>query len=360
MRLILTDEQKELASSVGRFLADTSAMPRVREIAESTSGHDPAVWARLSGELGLTALAIPEAYGGAGFGRTEVSVVMEALGSALTPTPFFASAVLAAEALLQLGDETAAKDYLPGIASGRTIATLALPEGSAAVAREAEDGYVLDGHALRVVHGLDADLILIVADPGPAVFAVTSGAPGLSRTPLTTLDLTRPRARLDFAATPARLVGPADATEALARVQDLASVALAAEQLGGIRHCLDAIVEYAKLRVQFGRFIGSFQGVKHKLADMHCTLEQAESIARYAAWTADEAPEELPVAAALAQSFLGPAYYQVAKDHLLLHGGIGFTWEHDAHLYYKRAKDDQLLFGPPHRHRALLADRLGL
>jgi alkylation response protein AidB-like acyl-CoA dehydrogenase len=360
VKLILTDEQKELAATVGRFLADTSAMSRVREIAESAEGHDAAVWTRLSGELGLTALAIPEAYGGAGFGRTEVSVVMEALGAALTPTPFFASAVLAAEALLQLDDEAAAKDYLPGIASGRTIATLALPEGSAVVAREAQDGYVLDGHALRVLHGLDADLILVAADPGPAVFAVTTDAPGLSRTPLTTLDLTRPRARLDFVATPARLIGPGDATEALARVQDLASVALAAEQLGGLRRCLDTIVEYAKLRVQFGRFIGSFQGVKHKLADMHCTLEQAESIARYAAWTADEAPEELPVAAALAQSFLGPAYYQVAKDHLLLHGGIGFTWEHDAHFYYKRAKDDQLFFGPPRTHRALLADRLNL
>jgi len=127
-----------------------------------------------------------------------------------------------------------------------------------------------------------------------------------------------------------------------------------------VRRCLDAIVEYAKLRVQFGRYIGSFQAVKHRLADMHCTVEQAESIVRYAAWAADESPEELPVAAAFAQSFLGPAYFQVAKDHLLLHGGIGFTWEHDAHLYYKRAKTDELLLGAPRHHRARLAERLGL
>jgi alkylation response protein AidB-like acyl-CoA dehydrogenase len=368
MKLILTEEQKELASSVRRFLADTSPMTRVREIAESDASYDPVVWERMAGELGLAGLAIPEAHGGSGFGQTEVAVVMEELGAALTPTPFFASAVLAANALVRLGDEDATKELLPGIASGRTIATLALPD-AAAVRAEASgdgDGYLLSGTAARVLYAMDADLILVTAAlddgrPGvPGVFRVGSDAPGLTRTPLTTLDLTTPQARLDFAGTPARLIGPANAGEALARTLDLASVALAAEQLGGLRRCLATIVEYAKLRVQFGRYVGSFQGVKHKLADMHCTLEQAESIVRYAAWTADEAPEELPIAAALAQSYVGPAYFQVAKDHLLLHGGIGFTWEHDAHLYYKRAKSAELLLGPPRRHRGLLADRLGL
>jgi alkylation response protein AidB-like acyl-CoA dehydrogenase len=139
-----------------------------------------------------------------------------------------------------------------------------------------------------------------------------------------------------------------------------AGALLAAEQLGGLRRCLDTIVEYAKLRVQFGRFVGSFQGVKHRLADLHCILEQAESIALHAVWAADEAPEELPLAAALAQAYVGPAYFRVAKEHLLLHGGIGFTWEHDAHLYYKRAKSAELLLGPQRGHRARLAERLGL
>ncbi|MEO5873768.1 MAG: acyl-CoA dehydrogenase, partial [Streptosporangiaceae bacterium] len=243
--------------------------------------------------------------------------------------------------------------------AGTTVATLQLPAGTALSARKVDGGYELTGRAERVMFGAEAELVFVtglLADR-PAVFAVSGG---FTPTPLTTLDLTRPQAHLDFAGTPARLVGPADAGDALARTLDQASVALAAEQLGGLRHCLDTIVEYAKLRVQFGRFIGSFQGVKHRLADMHCTLEQAQSIARYAAWAADEAPDELPVAAALCQSSVGPAFYQVAKDHLLLHGGIGFTWEHDAHLYFKRAKSDQLLLGAPRVHRALLAERLGL
>jgi acyl-CoA dehydrogenase len=367
MRLILSDEQKELAGSVRGFLAGTSPMARVRVIAESGTPYDRVVWERMAGELGLTGLAVPEAYGGSGFGQAELAVVMEELGAALTPSPFFASAVLAAGALLRLGDEDAAKELLPGIASGQVIATLALPDDTTVRAAASGDGtWALHGVAARVLHAMDADLILVAAAldgaaPGElGVFQVAPDAPGLTRTPLTTLDLTTPQARLDLAGTPARLVGPANAGEALAHTLDLASVALAAEQLGGLRRCLDAIVEYAKLRVQFGRYIGSFQGVKHRLADMHCTLEQAESIVRYAAWTADEAPRELAVAAALAQSYLGPAYFQVAKDHLLLHGGIGFTWEHDAHLYYKRAKSAELLLGPPRLHRRLLADRLGL
>jgi alkylation response protein AidB-like acyl-CoA dehydrogenase len=364
MKLILTDEQRELAGSVRSFLAGTSPMARVREIAESDASYDRVVWARMAGELGLTGLAVPEACGGSGFGQAELAVVMEELGAALTPSPFFASAVLAANLLLRLGDEDAVKELLPGIASGATIATLALPDETTVRAEAAGGGaYALTGVAARVLYAMDAELILVAAvldGAAPGVFQVAPDAPGLTRTPLTTLDLTTPRARLDLTGTPARLIGPADAGEALDRTLDLASVALAAEQLGGLRRCLDTIVEYAKLRVQFGRYVGSFQGVKHRLADMHCTLEQAESIVRYAAWTADEAPGELPVAAALAQAYLGPAYFQVAKDHLLLHGGIGFTWEHDAHLYYKRAKSAELLLGPPRRHRRLLARRLGL
>lgn len=224
----------------------------------------------------------------------------------------------------------------------------------------ADADHTLDGRAERVLHGVDADLLLVVArlDGKPAVFAVPGEA--VRRTPLEVLDLTRPQASVEFSGTPARLVGPADATEAIARTLDTAGAVLASEQLGGMRRCLDTIVEYAKLRVQFGRFVGSFQGVKHRLADLHCLLEQAESVARYAAWTADEAPAELPQAAALAQAYVGPAHFRVAKEHLLLHGGIGFTWEHDAHFYYKRATSTELLLGPRRRHRALLAERLGL
>ncbi|WP_433336021.1 acyl-CoA dehydrogenase family protein [Spirillospora sp. CA-294931] len=355
MKLIRTDEQKDLAASVRALLAGTAPMARVREIAESDESHDAAVWTRLTGGMGLAGLAVPEDRGGSGAGHAEVAVVMEELGAALTPVPYLASAVLAANVLLDA--EETAEDLLPGVADGTTVATFAVP--IAGDPRPEARGGALTGTAPRVLAGADAGLILVTAatDEGAGLFAVDGAAPGLTRTPLTTLDLTRPQATLTFDATPARWIGPATAA---GRALDLAAVALAAEQLGGLRRCLDAIVGYAKLRVQFGRYVGSFQGVKHRLADMHCVLEQAESVVRYAAWTADESPDELPVAAALAQSYLGRAYFQVARDHLLLHGGIGFTWEHDAHLYYKRAKSAELLLGPPRHHRARLADRLGL
>ncbi|MFC6884618.1 MULTISPECIES: acyl-CoA dehydrogenase family protein [Actinomadura] len=368
MRLIRTDEQRELAGSVRSFLADTAPMARVREVAESDEAFDRTVWDRMAGELGLAGLAVPEAYGGAGAGHGEVAVVMEELGAALTPSPYLASAVLAANVLLRAGDEGAAKDLLPGVASGATLATFAvpvqgdaLPAASPAAGAASGGGHELRGTAARVLNGAEADLILVPADlpdGSRAVFAVDGSAAGVTRTPLATLDLTRPQARIGFAGTPARRI--TDSPEAVSAALDLSAVALAAGQLGVLRRCLDVIVEYAKLRVQFGRFVGSFQGVKHRLAEMHCVLEQAESVVRYAAWAADESPGELPVAAALAGSYLGRAAFGVAKDSLLLHGGIGFTWEHDAHLYYKRAKGDELLLGPPRAHRARLAERLGI
>ncbi|MCP2335823.1 acyl-CoA dehydrogenase family protein [Actinomadura rupiterrae] len=359
MRLIPTEEQRELAATVRSFLADRVPMSRVREIAESDEPFDRTAWTRLSGELGLTGLAVPEEHGGSGAGFGEVAAVLEELGAALTPVPYF-SAVVAADLLAALD----AKDLLPDVASGATIAILARPEGEPPVGRIIDRGeWVLEGAVERVPDAVSADLLLVVASTGEGrrgVFAVAADAPGLVRTPLTTLDLTRPQARIELGGAPARLLGPSDASDAIDRSLDVASVLLAAEQLGGLRRCLDAIVEYAKLRVQFGRYVGSFQGVKHKLADMHCTLEQAESVVRYAVWAVDEAPDELPEAAALAASFMGRAYFQVAKDHLLLYGGIGFTWEHDAHLYYKRAKADEVMLGAPRTHRARLAAALDL
>ncbi|WP_026416793.1 acyl-CoA dehydrogenase family protein [Actinomadura oligospora] len=359
MRLIPTEEQRELAATVRSFLADRAPMARVREIAESDEPYDRTAWTRLSSELGLAGLAVPEAHGGSGAGFGEVAVVLEELGAALTPVPYLSAAV-AASLLVALD----AKDLLPGVASGETVAVVALPDGEPPVGRIVDRGeWVLEGVVERVPDGPSADLLLVVASTGEGrrgVFAVAADAPGLVLTPLTTFDLTRPQARAELGGVPARLLGASDAGAVIDRTVDVASVLLAAEQLGGMRRCLDVIVEYAKLRVQFGRFVGSFQGVKHKLADMHCVLEQAESVVRYAVWAADEAPDELPEAAAFAASFMGRAYFQVAKDHLLLHGGIGFTWEHDAHLYYKRAKADEVMLGPPRAHRARLAEALGL
>ncbi|MEV4254936.1 acyl-CoA dehydrogenase family protein [Spirillospora sp. NPDC049652] len=359
MRLIPTEEQRELAATVRSFLADRVPMARVREVAGSDEPYDRTAWARLSSELGLAGLAVPEEHGGSGAGFGEVAAVLEELGAALAPVPYF-SAVVAASLLVALD----AKDLLPDVASGETVAVLAAPEEALPAGRLLDRGeWVLEGMVERVPDATAAGLLLVVASTGTdrrGVFAVAPDAPGLAVTPLTSFDLTRPQARVELGGVPARLLGPSDAGAVIDRTADVARVLLAAEQLGGLRRCLDVIVEYAKLRVQFGRYVGSFQGVKHKLADMHCVLEQAESVVRYAVWAADEAPDELPEAAALAASFLGRAYFQVARDHLLLHGGIGFTWEHDAHLYYKRAKADELMLGAPRTHRARLATALGL
>ncbi|GIH99549.1 acyl-CoA dehydrogenase family protein [Planobispora takensis] len=325
MKLVLTTEQQELRQAVRGFLAAASPLPAVRAAMESEGGHDPEVYRRINGELGLSGLIVPEEHGGSGAGYAELAVVLEETGAALLPGPFLAT-TLAAILLRETGD----KELLPGIADGTTVATV-----------------VLDGN--RALNGAEADVVLSI--DGDRVRALRGG----ERTALTTLDPTRRQALVE----PGGDVVAASA-EGVARARDLFAVAVAAEQLGVLRASLEAIVAYGKVRVAFNRFIGSYQGVKHRLADMHCKLEQAESIVRHAAWAADEAPEELASAAALAQVYVGRACFEVARDSLLLHGGIGFTWEHDAHLFYKRAKADEVLLGPPRIHRARLADLLEL
>ena len=361
MRLVLGEEQEELQATVRRFLADRSPMARVREVMETPEGFDRALWQRMAGDLGLPGLAVPEAYGGAGLGQVELSVVMEELGRALTPSPFFGSSVLAASMLLAVDDDEARRDLLPGVAAGRTIATLAFAEDGAAATLDG-GGWVLEGAKSLVPDGVAADLVLVAAQAGDelGVFAVEGGTPGLHRTALAGLDPTRRLARLELSRAPARRLVAEDAAGALGHVLDLAAVALAAEQLGGLQRCLDMSVEYAKTRYQFGRAVGSFQAVKHQLADMHVAMELARSALRHAAWAADEAPEELPLAAAVARTACSEAYFRVAADTVQVHGGIGFTWEHDAHLYFRRAKSTELLLGGQRQQRALLADRLGI
>ncbi|GAA0912191.1 acyl-CoA dehydrogenase family protein [Nonomuraea longicatena] len=328
MKLVLSQEQLDLRAAVRAFLAAASPLPKARADAESGPGYSPAVYARLSGELGLPGLIVPEEYGGAGAGHADLAVVLEETGAALLPGPFLAT-VFAAIAATEAKDE----ELLPALADGRLTATLATSP--------------------QVINAQDADVIFV--DDGTALRAHPAAEAAV--TPLDSLDPTRRQGRVTFSGT-GRTLTEDPAT--LARVGDLCAVALAAEQLGVMRAALEAIVGYARIRVAFGRFIGSYQAVKHKLADMHTKLEQAESIVRYAAWAADEAPERLPEAAALAQAYVGRACFEVARDHLVLHGGIGFTWEHDAHLYYKRAKADEVLLGPPRLHRARLATLLEL
>ncbi|HVW42864.1 MAG TPA: acyl-CoA dehydrogenase family protein [Amycolatopsis sp.] len=357
MRLVLDREQEQLRSTVRKMLADHCAPARVREVMESPEGHDLPLWRRISGELGLAGLVVPERHGGSGAGHVERAIVLEELGRALAPVPYFASAVLAVDTVLALGDDTLTADLLPRLASGELIGTIAMGDRGTPTVTATAAGE-LTGSAAPVLSGDIADVVLVYASApgGPAWFRAAPAG----RTTLRTLDPTRRLARLDFADTPAERVDCADAAAVLEQVRDTAAVALAAEQLGGMSHVLESTAEYAKVRVQFGRPIGSYQAVKHSLADIYIAYEQAVSLARYAAWAADADQEALPLAAATAADFVGPAYFAAAANGLQLHGGIGFTWEHDAHLYYKRAKTSELLFGDPGSRRARLADRLGI
>ncbi|MQA13225.1 MAG: acyl-CoA dehydrogenase [Pseudonocardiaceae bacterium] len=372
MQLVLDQQQQELRTAVRKFLADHSPPERVRAVMDGsdvTDGYDRELWRRLATELGLVGLVVPEQHGGSGAGHVERCVVAEELGRVLTPVPFLASAVLAVDTLLALDDVAAQAELLPQLASGDLVGAVAVaePGGSwytAATGTTASmrDGtWVLDGCKTHVVSGDVAEFVLVHArtPEGTGWFLASGDAPGLRRTPLRTLDPTRQLSRLDFAATPVRpLAG--DAAAVLAAVTDRAVVALAAEQVGGMERVLEMTTEYAKVRVQFGRTIGSYQAVKHGCADMYSAVEQACSALRYAAWTADHDTAQLPLAAALAQVVVSPAYFQATADTVVLHGGIGYTWEHDAHLYYKRAKTSELLFGSGEQQRQRLADRLGI
>ncbi|MCR3718589.1 MULTISPECIES: acyl-CoA dehydrogenase family protein [Prauserella salsuginis group] len=364
MRLILDEEQRRLADSVRALLADHCPPQRVREVmADDGAGIDRRLWTQLA-ELGVTGLLVPEAAGGAGAGHVDRCVVLAELGAALAPVPYLASAVLATDAAIALGDDTLAEDLLPEIAAGQQTVAVAVADaggrwGSAADSvQAARDGghWRLAGEAAFVVDGPFADHVLVYADHG--WFVVDGGA--VSWRPSRTLDPTRRMARAEFARTSARYVPCADPAGVLEAVWQRAAVALAAEQLGGMRRVLDDTVEYAKVRVQFGRPIGSQQAVKHACADLYASCEQAEAVLWHAAWTADHDPAALPEAAALAQVVLGPAAFDTAASGLQLHGGIGYTWEHDAHLYYKRAKTSELLLGTPAEHRARLADALSI
>jgi alkylation response protein AidB-like acyl-CoA dehydrogenase len=371
MNFAFSDEQEELRASVRRFLSEKSPETEVRRLMDTTEGYDPAVWSQMADQLGLQSLTIPEEFGGSGFTYVELLVVLEEMGAALLCAPFFSSVALAANALLTSGDDEAKKSYLPGIASGETIATLAITEdngkwdfsGIECKAEQKGDGWVLNGHKMFVLDGHVANLVIVVARSakGVSLFAVQGDAAGLTRTALPTMDQTRKQARLEFSDTPAVLIGTdGDAESGLSKTLDLAAVALAAEQVGGAQHVLDASVEYAKTRIQFGRPIGSFQAIKHKCADMLLEVESAKSAAYYAAWAAAEDSDELPVVASLAKSYCSEAYFHAAAENIQIHGGIGFTWEHPAHLYFKRAKSSELLLGDPSYHRELLAQRIGI
>ena len=367
MDFTLTEEQRELRSIVRKFLGARSSEPEVRRLMATEKGYDPDVWRQMSDQLGLPGLAIPEEYGGAGFSYVELGLVFEEMGRALLCAPYF-STVLAAEVLLRSGDEDAKKDLLPGIAAGETIATLALLEraagwgadGIAVAATLGPGGWTLTGQKKHVLDGHVADLVLVVArtPAGVSVFAVDQG---YVATPVDTMDQTRKQAELTFERTPARLIGEEGAGWAtVERALDAAAILLGAEQVGGASAALDMAVEYAKVRIQFGRPIGSFQAIKHLLADTSLSLEMAKGLVGAAAVALGSGAPDGPELAHAAKAFVAERGPELAQHCFQVFGGIGYTWEHDQHFWLRRLAADAQQFGSAPWQRRALLDLVGV
>jgi alkylation response protein AidB-like acyl-CoA dehydrogenase len=371
MEVTFTEEHDELRQTVRRFLDAKSPETAVRALMTSERGYDPDVWTQMAEQMALPGLIVPEAYGGVGMGAVELAVVCEEMGRALLCAPFLSSAVLAPAVLLEAGSEPARAAILPEVAAGTRLATVAIAEPAADWSLAAlrmgarRDGgrWRLDGVKTFVLDGHVADVVLVVArtESGLSLFRVAGDASGLERALLPTLDLTRKLARCSFDGVEAEEIGAtSDCTDAVERALARTVAALAAEQAGGAQRCLDLSTDYAKTRLQFGRPIGSFQAIKHLCADMLVQVEFAKSAAYHAAFAALGDEGEFRAAAAVAKSYCSEAFFQAAGDTIQIHGGMGFTWEHAAHLYFKRAKSSALLFGDPLRHRERLAEHLGL
>jgi alkylation response protein AidB-like acyl-CoA dehydrogenase len=365
-----SDEHEELRRTVRDFLAKESEESRVRELMADADGFDRALWARMAEELGIVGLIVDERHGGAGFGNVELAIVMEEMGRALLVAPFLSSAVLASSALELAAEESMQNELLPALASGERIATLAFSESAdpwsldaiALDAKEKGGEYTLTGRKVHVLDGHVADDLLVVARNGGtlALFHVDATAAGVGREATSPLDPTRKLANIELSSTPARLISQGDAKPGLDRALTRTLGALAAEQLGGAQCVLEMATEYAKTRLQFGRPIGSFQAIKHKCADILVDVELARSAAYNVAFADESDVEETAIAAAMAKSFCSEAYYHAANENIQIHGGMGFTWEHSAHLYYKRARASELLFGSPVAHRERVAASLGI
>lgn len=343
MHFAFTDEQAMIAETVQGFFAEHATSQRTRQ-AMAGDGIDKELWQSFCGELGLAGIALPEAHGGAGLGMVEFALVAEAAGAQVAALPLL-SQMMAAQAIAAGGSEAQKAEWLPKLASGEVIGVCG---GS----------YVLDikGNTVSgtfdfVPHGASADLLVLGGPQGAWIFA--SDAPGIAVTPLTTMDQTRPLARIVLDKAQGQPL--ADARAAMHSAREGGWICLAAEALGGAQACLDRTVAYAKERVQFGRPIGSFQAYKHRLADMMIEIEQARSAVYWAACAVDEGSNEAQIALHAAKSFCADTFFMCAGNMIQLHGGIGFTWEHDAHLYFKRARSIQTLLGNGDFHREQVA-----
>jgi alkylation response protein AidB-like acyl-CoA dehydrogenase len=376
LNFAFSDEQEEFRATLRRFLEQKASSAEVRRMCAAPEGFDRSLWKQMAAELGLQGIHLPEALGGQGFGFLELGIVLEEMGRVLLPSPFFASAVLAAEAIRCVANGAEQRSLVPGIASGEEVATLAWVEAGAgwnpgAIRLEARPegaGYRLAG-AKHAVPSADAATRLLVAArlpgtqgaAGLVLVSVEANAPGVRVVREESLDLARRVGRVELDGARGEPLGqPGAAGAGLEQALRRAAIALSAEMVGGAARALDMAVTYTKQRVQFGRPVGSFQALKHMAADVLLELELARSASYWAWWVAEQDGPELAEAAALAKSACAEAYLLAAATNLQLHGGIGFTWEADPQLHYRRARADAALLGEPGWHRAALARELGI
>jgi alkylation response protein AidB-like acyl-CoA dehydrogenase len=371
-----TEQQRLIQDSARTLLARSAGLNRLRAVIDSGIGFDAALWDTLAVETGFAGLMVPEAYGGSGLGAVEMALILEETGRTLAVVPFFETAVLAVQTILLGATPSQKQTLLPGIAAGRIKAAVAItgpsglpfPHGIAVVMNRDGAGWRLNGAAGFVTFAHVADLFLIFArapeTPELSIVALPASSEGVSIERLPSLDLTRPLCRVDlnnvYVPNDAVLGEAQAGSTTLTRALAVGAGLLASEQTGGAQFCLSSTVDYAKQRVQFGRVIGSFQAVKHELADMMVAVEAARSAALYAAAAIDAGSDELFEAASVARVWCSEAYRHCAAEAIQLHGGIGFTWEHHAHLYFKRAHSSSTWLGEPAFHRERVAQLMGL
>jgi alkylation response protein AidB-like acyl-CoA dehydrogenase len=356
-----TDEQNQLRTAVRKFCADNFDEQSVRRLMESDPPFDAKVWARLGAELGVLGLSVPEEDGGVGGTLVDQAVAVEELGASLACGPVFGTVFLAIPALVAASAGQARDELIAELVEGRRTAAFAVPDRAGALGEVSvtADGDSLTGTVERVVDAGAADDLLVAARnaDGLALYAVDAAAAGVQRIPLVTLDLTRPQATVQLSSAPGRLIaGPDEAERVIEHALQVGSALLAVEQVGAAQHLLDLSVDYAKSRLQFGRQIGSFQAIKHKLADLLVDLEHARSAAYHAVWAIADGSDDPALSASIAQATCSAALSRIADDTIQVHGGIGFTWEHQAHLYFKRAATDAALLGSAEQHRDRVAE----
>ena len=358
-----SDEQRALRTAVRKFSAENFDEATVRRLMESEPRFDPSVWRRLGTELGVLGMSVPEADGGVGGSLVDQAVAVEEFGAVLACGPMFGTIYLAIPALVACPAGPTRDDLLAALVEGERTAAFAVADRAGAFEPSAvtvtAGGDVLTGTVQRVVDADSADELLVAATGscGVGLYAVAAEGPGVRRTPLVTMDLTRPQATVTLDGAAARLLaGPDEAERVITHALQVGAALLAVEQVGAAQHLLDLSVDYAKSRLQFGRQIGSFQAIKHKLADMLVDLEHARSAAYHAVWALSDGSDDPALAASIAQALSSAALQRIAADTIQVHGGIGFTWEHQAQLYFKRAATDAALLGSAEQHRCRVAD----